>query len=131
MSSHFGSLLRDTPIAENGFAVIGFSDTITREVGPDIEAQVRDVFTIGLTSGKLPDYWSQATGEQLSMLRLIEALSSLDVVPLGAPDGEPDLDVAEDGLQDLGVAALYHDCGYAAGGPAADHHYIIFAFHPA
>jgi hypothetical protein len=26
----------------------------------------------------------------------------------------------QDALQDLGVAALYHDCGYAAGGPAGD-----------
>ena len=83
----------ETYLAENGFAVIGFSDTITREVGPDIEAQVEDILTTGLTSGQLPDYWSQATGEQLSMLRLIGALGSLDVVPLGAPDDEPDLDV--------------------------------------
>lgn len=83
----------ETYLAASGFAVIGFSDTITREVGADIEAQITAILSAGLLSGELPDYWIQATGEQLSMLRLIEQLGSVDVVPLGAPDGEPDLDV--------------------------------------
>ncbi len=35
----------------------------------------------------------------------------------------------QDVLQDLGVAALYHDCGYAAGGPAGDQG-VGFGEHP-
>jgi hypothetical protein len=34
-------------------------------------------------------------------------------------------------LQDLGVAALYHDCGYAAGGPAPDRAAVPFERHGA
>jgi hypothetical protein len=80
-------------MAENGFAVMGFDDTITREVGADLDAQRLAIITPLLVSGILPDYWIQTTGEQLSFLRLIEQLGDLDVLPYGDPDGQPDLDV--------------------------------------
>jgi hypothetical protein len=80
-------------MAENGFAVIGFSDTITRDVGADLDAQRLAIMTPLLAAGILPEYWIQTTGEQLSFLRLIEQLGDLDVLPDGDPDGQPDLDV--------------------------------------
>ena len=36
----------------------------------------------------------ETQGEQLAFLRLIDGLGALDVLPLGQPDGRPDLDVA-------------------------------------
>lgn len=84
----------ESHLAENQFAVIGFSDTIVREIGPDIEAQVRAMLEDGIVNGALPDYWIQTTGEQLSFLRLIEQLGTLDIVPLGTGgDQQPDVDV--------------------------------------
>ncbi len=35
----------------------------------------------------------QTTGEQLAFIRFIQELRELDLVPLGAPDGKPDLDL--------------------------------------
>jgi hypothetical protein len=81
-------------MAENGFAVMGFTDTITRDVGADLDAQRLAIMTPLLAAGILPEYWIQATGEQLSFLRLIEQLGDLDVLPYGDPDGQPDLDVS-------------------------------------
>jgi hypothetical protein len=80
-------------MAENGFAVMGFSDTMTRDIGADTEQQTLAIMTPLLAVGILPEYWIQTTGEQLSFLRLIEQLGELDVVPYGSPDGQPDLDV--------------------------------------
>jgi len=42
----------------------------------------------------IPDYWTETQGEQLAFLRLIEGLGALDVLPVGQPDGRPELDVA-------------------------------------
>jgi hypothetical protein len=78
-------------LAKAGFAVIGFTDTLNREVGPD--QQELAIFASLLAAKRLPDYWVQTHGTQLAFLRLIEQLGSLDVLPVGDPDGIPDLDV--------------------------------------
>lgn len=87
-------------LAEAGFAVIGFTDNLNRELSPGlvdqeeaITAQVVAIFFGLLRVQRIPDFWVQLNGEQLAFLRLISALGELDVLPLGAPDGIPDLDV--------------------------------------
>jgi hypothetical protein len=49
-----------------------------------------------LGSHNLPDYLSLLThAEQLSFIRMLSTLGSIDVLPLGAPDGTPDLDPSQ------------------------------------
>jgi hypothetical protein len=56
--------------------------------------QVLSTFTQLFVNATIPDYWLETTAEQLAFLRFLESLASLDVLPLGAPDGVPDLDLA-------------------------------------
>jgi hypothetical protein len=88
-------------LGDAGFAVIGFTDILNRELSPGatspeaaILAQVLALLTDLLDNSKVPDYWAETNAEQIAFLRLIQALSSLDVLPVGAPDGQPDLDLA-------------------------------------
>ncbi len=81
-------------LAENGFAVAGFTDTISRDVGSDTNLQNTAIMGPLFSVGVLPDFWYQTTGEQLSFIRMLSALDDLDVLPLDAPDGKPDLDVS-------------------------------------
>jgi hypothetical protein len=94
-------------LAAAGFAVIGFTDILNREIAPPtrpngtprtdaerIEAQVLNVFGNLFANGTLPDHWLETTAEQLAFLRFVRSLGDLDVLPLGAPDGVPDLDLA-------------------------------------
>ncbi len=80
-------------LAEKGHAVIGFTDNLNREVGSDGQLQQIAILSPLVLSGVLPDFDLQTTGEQLSFLRFIRELEDLDVVPFGAPDGQPDLDL--------------------------------------
>jgi hypothetical protein len=83
-------------LAKAGFAVIGFTDIVNREVIPtgDVEALNTMAFLILLDSHALPDYLSLLTHvDQLAFLRMIPTLTSIDELPLGAPDGIPDLDL--------------------------------------
>ena len=79
-------------LAEAGFAVIGFTDVFTRELGPDQDTQNLTIFAVVLAANKPPDFWVQVNGEQLAFLRVIEQLGSLDVLPLAQPDESPDVD---------------------------------------
>jgi len=81
-------------LAENGFAVAGFTDTISRDVASDTDRQRIAIMGPLFSVGVLPDFWYQTTGEQLSFLRMLSELGELDVLPVGAPDGTPDLDVS-------------------------------------
>ena len=83
-----------------GFAVIGFTDNLNREVSAGITdtvqaitEQVSAIFFSLLSSRRLPDFWVQLNGEQIAFVRMLSSLGSIDVLPLGAPDGVPDLDV--------------------------------------
>lgn len=100
-----GSAEREVPsdardyLAAAGFAVIGFTDNLNREVSAGIDdtveaitAQIVDVFFSLLQRQAVPDYWVQTNGEQLAFLRTIAGLGTLDVLPLGSPDGVPDVD---------------------------------------
>ncbi len=88
-------------LAAAGFAVIGFTDVLNREIAPvgsdqqRIESQLSAVFGALLANHRLPDYWVETHAEQLAFLR---GLSGLDVLPLvqgpnglaSQPDGVPD-----------------------------------------
>lgn len=103
-----GSAEREVPSqarrtsARSGFAVIGFTDPLNREVAPTetdtvakITAQVFAIFLPLTQAQRVPDYWVQTNAEQLAFLRMLSTLGSLDVLPVGAPDGIPDLDPAQ------------------------------------
>jgi hypothetical protein len=81
--------------AKAGFAVIGFTDFANRVVIPDgnlVTLNTNALITL-LGSKNLPDYLSLLThAEQLSFVRMLSTLDSIDVLPFGAPDGMPDLD---------------------------------------
>lgn len=84
-----------------GFAVVGFTDLLNRELasGTDepriaIAKQVLHLLVATLTKGRVPDYWLQTNAEQLAFLRVLEPLGALDLLPIGAPDGVAELDLA-------------------------------------
>lgn len=86
-------------LAEAGFAVLGFTDVFNRELGRGAtdEFAILNQLAASLVAlernRRLPDYWLQTNAEQLAFVRLAEALGEVDVLPLGAPDGVPDLDL--------------------------------------
>lgn len=53
-----------------------------------------DVPTATFDLGKARDNFRQMAMDQLELVRLLPKLGELDVLPLGAPDGEPDFDVS-------------------------------------
>jgi hypothetical protein len=81
-------------LARGGFAVIGFTDTLNRELGMDVLLQVAGVLFPLLDNHEVPEFWVETSAEQIAFLRMIEGLGTLDVLPVGAPDGVPDLDVS-------------------------------------
>ncbi len=88
-------------LADAGFAVVGFTDVLNREVSAQIEDPSLAMMTQAITllgavvaNGRIPDFWAQTNAEQIAFLRLIERLGQLDLLPLGAPDGQPELDVS-------------------------------------
>lgn len=89
-------------MAEAGFAVIGFTDLLNRELSPGIDdevaaitAQVTGIVFPLLRDRHVPDYWSQLNAEQLAFVHMMQNMGGLDVLPVGAPDGTPDLDVTK------------------------------------
>lgn len=85
-------------LAAAGFAVAGFTDTLNREVAPGetdpaakVAAQVFAVFLPLTQYQRIPDFWVQTNAEQLAFVRMLSTLGSLDVLPVGAPDGVPDV----------------------------------------
>jgi hypothetical protein len=84
--------------AKAGFAVIGFTDYANREIIPDgnIVTLNQNALITLLTNHNLPDYLSLLThAEQLSFIRMLPTLKTLDVLPLGSSDGAPDLDLSQ------------------------------------
>ena len=100
-----GSAEEEVPIearralAAAGFAVLGFTDVFNRELawGDESESAILGQLASSLIAldrdGRLPDYWLQTHAEQLAFVRLVHGLAELDVLPVGAPDGVPDLDL--------------------------------------
>jgi hypothetical protein len=101
-----GSSEREVPnqvrryLGEVGFAVAGFTDILNREVAPGITdqaqaitAQAVAVISALLTNHKDPDFWVETHAEQIAFLRMLQGMGSLDVLPINAPDGVPELDL--------------------------------------
>jgi hypothetical protein len=80
-------------LAEAGFALIGSTDTLNRELGQDLDHQNTVLFQALVTQLRYPHFSMQTYGEQMAFLRVIEQLGSRDWVPLPSGDGVPDLDV--------------------------------------
>jgi hypothetical protein len=80
-------------LAEAGFAAIGFTDTLNRELGQDLDYQNQVLFQTLVTQFRFPHFPMQTYGDQMAFLRVIEQLGSLDRVPLPNGDGVPDLDL--------------------------------------
>ena len=91
-------------LAELGCAVVGIdspehgsrapggsTDTIlwiSAFLGVDLAAKVFDV-------GKAGENFRQMASDQLELVRFLGSLATLDLLPEGAPDGVPDLDVSQ------------------------------------
>lgn len=105
-------------LAADGFAVLGFTDVLSREISSDGATAYLQLFSDLLLTQRMPDYLSRLTlAEQLAFLRLIPQLSSIDLLPLGAPDGRPDLDPTQP-LAYLGISAGgQHGAGLVAFAP--------------
>ncbi|HVM95595.1 MAG TPA: hypothetical protein VMT89_04365, partial [Candidatus Acidoferrales bacterium] len=105
-------------LATAGFAVIGFTDLLNRELSPNaqdevtaVTQQVTGIFFDLLSTHKVPDYWAELNAEQIAFVRMLSTLGSIDVLPLGAPDGVPDIDVS----QPLTYVGISQGANYAPG----------------
>ncbi|MBW2445170.1 MAG: hypothetical protein JRG83_04510 [Deltaproteobacteria bacterium] len=78
-------------VAGAGFAVIGFTDFLNDTFADTVE-QGLAIFGVILINREMPEYYTETYGNQLAFLKLIESLSTLDLLPDGAPDGVPDVD---------------------------------------
>jgi hypothetical protein len=80
-------------LAAEGFAVIGFTDTLNREVSPEGASdeerayqQVIDLLIRLIARHKVPDYFIQTNAEQIAFLRAIEEIASIERLDTGDPD---------------------------------------------
>jgi pimeloyl-ACP methyl ester carboxylesterase len=78
-------------LAGAGFAVGGFTDKMNRVAPTSDELQLAILANV-LLNGESPDYYVETYAEQMAFLRALQSLGALDLLPLGAPDGVPDLD---------------------------------------
>lgn len=86
-------------IDDAGFALLGFQDTLNRELGQDVSLQVQVIFFFLLQLQAMPDYWMATGADQISFLRAIQGLGGLDLMRAGptgepeiGPDGRPEID---------------------------------------
>lgn len=80
-------------LAQAGFAVIGFTDALNRELGQNSDTQSAVLFQALLDNWRFPHFMMQTYGDMMAFLRVIEQLGSLDRLPLPSGDGAPDLDL--------------------------------------
>ena len=78
-------------LGQEGFAVAGFTDRPNRQYST-IDAQTQGILLTVLQTGSAPDYYIQTYAEQIAFVRALQSLDTLDVLPIGAPDGVPDVD---------------------------------------
>jgi pimeloyl-ACP methyl ester carboxylesterase len=95
-------------LAELGVAVIGIdapehgsrSDPPTKDGKSNLIQSVTAFFaadpdTKAFDLEKVRDNFRQMASDQLELVRFIQSLATLDLLPLGAPDGVPDLDTTK------------------------------------
>lgn len=112
-----GSAEREVPsqgrrgLGAAGFAVAGFTDIVNRELGGasgDVSAYIDIVIQDILVARRVPDILATLdAAAQLSFIQLLGSMHDLDVLPLDAPDGQPDLDTGAP-LAYLGVSFGSH-----------------------
>lgn len=122
-----GTAERDVPLfardhlGSAGFAVVGFTDRPNRatmgSTDPGSDTTRRHV-SILLSEHRFPDSIALIPNmEQLAFLRLIQALGTVDVLPVGAPDGSAELDPSSP-LSYLGISnGSNHAAGMLAFAP--------------
>jgi hypothetical protein len=71
-----------------GAGAMGQLESVFAFFGVDPETNAFDL-------GKARDNFRQMTVDQLELIRFIGSLETLDLLPLGAPDGVPDLDTSQ------------------------------------
>ncbi len=86
-------LVSGAQLTKVGFAVLGATDVLNRGVENEFEQTIRILLNL-LSTGRLPDSWTQTRAEQMALVRMLEGMATLDVLPVGSPDGEPDLDLS-------------------------------------
>jgi hypothetical protein len=116
-------------LARAGFAVIGFTDVLNREVSPPgkraRERAYDQIFRIMwhlLLLKRIPDYFVQTNAEQISFLRAIEALAAVPQFTVGGPD-------APDGETIFGID-LSKPLTYVGVSEGANHAPAFLAFAP-
>ncbi len=90
-------------LSEIGVAVFSIDSPEHGTRGAGAMGQLESVFaffgvdpvTNAFDLGKARDNFRQMTVDQLELVRLIGSLDTLDLLPLGAPDGVPDLDTSQ------------------------------------
>lgn len=97
-SEEIGSIRQDAYL-EAGFAVVGFTDLWNRGKPQGSldrrQLVVRQVAALADSVRKkkvVPDDWLVTLGEQLALVEALPELASLDVLPVSAPDGRPEID---------------------------------------
>ncbi|MCC6648863.1 MAG: hypothetical protein IT374_25270 [Polyangiaceae bacterium] len=95
----WGTSERLAALSARGVAVIGIDSPEhgdrkpSKDSFPTFSFFGIDAATGTFDMGRARDNFRQMTLDQLALMRLIGTLGSLDVLPVGAPDGVPDLDV--------------------------------------
>lgn len=118
-------------LGKSGHALIGFTDIANREIIPGADntsALTTRIFAELLANKAMPEYiGTLPRGEQLAFIRLMQGLGDVDVLPLGAPDGLPDLDVAAP-LTYMGLSqGSIHGTGLVAYAPEIQAAYLAVA----
>ncbi|MGZ6094590.1 MAG: hypothetical protein ACXWUG_21315, partial [Polyangiales bacterium] len=120
----WGTAERLAALGDKGVAVFGIDapEHGSRSTVPKDSATLASVFAFfGIDSAsktesfvisRARDNFRQMALDQLELVRLIKELSTLDVLPVGAPDGVPDLDTTK-------ILYLGHSFGSVMGGTIA------------
>jgi hypothetical protein len=101
-------------LAAAGFAVIGFTDVVNREIsppGPGLEQraqrQLADLLLHLLWHQRAPDCWVETNAEQLAFLRVIQELARVPRFELPASDSSPAREIfGIDGAQPLTLEGI-------------------------
>ena len=92
---------RQDAFLEAGFAIVGFTDLWNRggalgllDRRQIVVRQVAELADSVRRHAVVPDDWLVTLGEQLALVEALPELATLDVLPLAAPDGRPEIDAA-------------------------------------
>jgi pimeloyl-ACP methyl ester carboxylesterase len=120
--STWGTADRLKDLSDKGVAVIGIDapyhgSRSTRPAGSGAFLYALDFFAVNPDTktfdiGAARDNFRQMAADQLELVRFVKSLGTLDLLPVGAPDGVPDLDVNQ-------IVYLGHSFGSVMGATIA------------